>query len=362
MKARLLSLATATALAISLLTAAPASAGYSASVTFPDGNTEFYSPFGGPASIEFNFLPGDPSRVFRVRLRPVGGTAIKTRYFSINPATQTSPQIRQFSWTALSTGSDKPYEVLVNIDGQPIMAQATFILRPRLVSIVSATPNPFLPWVDDDYKDETTIRFKLVETSQPTEAHVYRPNSQGNCCGAEVRFADLGTRVPGAALETWVWDGRDDSNSLLAKGDYFVRIRAEDPANVVRWSKPFKVTIARTYRQLATLQKNGILMHHTGPVTSYRRGGNCFVTKDETDRDLWITCLSASFTVYWRWNLPTGGRIESVSFAYVRVSSEICNGKKGHTTTDSFLRVGGVGQFRCRVDKAKITYSRPVQS
>ena len=50
------------------------------------------------------------------------------------------------------------------------------------------------------------------------------------------------------------------------------------------------------------------------------------------------------------------------SFVYVHVSGEICNGRKGHTTTDSTLRVGGVGQFRCRVDTAKITYSRPVPS
>ena len=73
-------------------------------------------------------------------------------------------------------------------------------------------------------------------------------------------------------------------------------------------------------------------------------------------------CLSASFTVYWRWNLPAGSRIEGASFVYVHVSSEICNGKKGHTKTDTSLRVGGVGQFRCRVDTAKVTYSRPVAS
>jgi hypothetical protein len=165
-----------------------------------------------------------------------------------------------------------------------------------------------------------------------------------------------------AGANEWVWDGRNDSNLDVGVGDYFVKIWADDGVVAPALSKPFKVTIARTYRDRTTLQKDGILMHHTGPVTSYRRGGNCFVTKDETDRDLWITCLSASFTVYWRWSLPTGGRVESASFVYVHVSSAICNGKKGTTKTDSFLRVGGVGQFRCRIDTAKITYSRPVQS
>jgi hypothetical protein len=354
----------AMAVALGLLTAAPAAAAYTATVTFPGGNTEFYSPFGGPASIQFDFQPGDDSTVFRVRLRPVGGTAIKTQYFSVNPASQSSPQIRYFSWPALSTNSDKPYEVLVNPDGQPISAQATFILRPRLVTITGASPNPFLPWVDDDIKDETHISYKLAAASNPTVIKVFAATAQGKCCATPPVFVqDDGPHAEGT--NQYTWNGRTaegPSGTLLPKGDYFVRITAEDSANVVKTSKPFKVSIARTYRATFTKQKDGILMHHTGPVTSYRRGGNCFVTKDETDRDLWITCLSASFTVYWRWALPTGGRVESASFVYVHVSSEICNGKKGITKTDSFLKVGGVGQFRCRIDTAKITYSVPTPS
>ncbi|HWL90726.1 MAG TPA: hypothetical protein VNP90_05125 [Actinomycetota bacterium] len=356
MKARVLSLGVALTLAFGLLTASPAAAAYTASITFPGGNTEFYSPFGGPASIQFDFQPGDPSRVFRVRLRPTGGAVIKTSYFSINPDSQTSPVTKQFSWPGLSANVDKPYQVLVNPDGQANIAQASFILRPRLVSIVSASPNPFLPWIDDDIKDETTIRFKLAATSQPTEAHVYRANAQGKCCGDEVRFEDLGTRVPGTDLETWVWDGRNDSSGLLGKGDYFVKIRAEDPANVVKTSLPFKVSIARTYRANATLQKSATAYHHVGPVTAYLRGGNCFVTKAQTD--LWITCLHAKFTIYWRWNLPNGGRVENVSWTFVPISGDICRFTKGHTTTDSWMRAGATsGQVRCRVDLARVTYS-----
>jgi hypothetical protein len=363
MRKRLLPLGVAMALGLALLTAAPAAAAYTATITFPGGNTEFYSPFDGPASIQFDFQPSDPSRLFRVRLRPVGGTLVKTQYFSVNPASQSSPQIKPFSWTALTTNVDKPYEVLVNEDGQPNIAVASFILHPTLVSIGSATPNPFLPWIDDGIKDTTNVKFNLAADAD-AEALVYRPKSDGRCCAAVVLSDTTDISGLSAGTHTWNWDGQGEGAYAgnLPQGDYFVKIKATDTSALTKTSKPLKVTIARTYRDRTTLQKDGILMHHTGPVTSYRRGGNCFVTKDETDRDLWITCLSASFTVYWRWALPTGGRVESASFVYVHVSSEICNGKKGTTKTDSSLKVGGVGQFRCRIDTAKITYSRPVQS
>jgi hypothetical protein len=362
MRKRFFALGIALGLIVSIFSAAPASAAYGVTITFPGGDTEFYSPFGGPATIHFSFDPGDPPTLFRVRLRPVGGTAIKTSFFSINPASQTSPVDKQFSWDALSTGSDKPYEVLVNPDGSGPTWTAPFVLKPRLVSITSIKPNPFLPWVQDGYRDTTDVTYRLAATSQPTEAHVYNAKLNGSCCASEVRFENLGTKVPGSAPEVWTWDGKNDSNSLLPKGDYFVKIRAEDPANVVRWSKPAKVSIARTYLKLSTVEKNGIAYHHTGPVTSYRRGGNCFVTQDETDKDLWITCLSASFTVYWRWAVPAGSKLQKASFVFIKVSSSICNAKKGITRTDSYLKVGGVGQFRCRIDKARATYGVPTAS
>ena len=196
MRTRFVMLGTAMALVVGLLTASPAVAAYAASISFPDGNTEFYSPFAGPASIQFDFDAGDPSQVFRVRVRPVGGPVFKTRYFSINPTTQASPQIRQVSWDGLETSSDKPYEVIVNPDGQPTIAQASFILQPRLVSIVSATPTPFFPWIDDGYKDTTNVEFGLVADSD-AQARVSRPNYAGKCCGALVRNVDLGNLSAG---------------------------------------------------------------------------------------------------------------------------------------------------------------------
>jgi hypothetical protein len=358
---RLLALGPALGLVLAVLSTSPASAAYDVNITFPNGDNEFYSPFAGPASIEFaNFVPSDPDTTFRVRLRPVGGSAIETRYFSIDPDTQTAPVTRSFSWDALSVQTQRDYEVVVNPNGGAVISSAVFTLDPRLVQITSIKPSPFFPWVPDGYKDTTDVTFKLAASSQPTIVRIYKATLAGKCCGSLVRDDDIGTQVVGT--RHYEWDGRDTGGSLLPKGDYFVKIRAEDPANVVRWSRPVEVSIARTYRKLATLQKNGIAFHHTGPVTSYRRGGNCFVTRDETDKDLWITCLSASFTVYWRWSLPNGGRIERASFVYVKVSSSICNAKKGHTKIDSFLKVGGVGQFRCRIDKARITYSVPTPS
>ena len=121
------------------------------------------------------------------------------------------------------------------------------------------------------------------------------------------------------------------------------------------------MSIARTYRANTTLQKSATAYHHVGPVTAYLRGGNCFLTNAQTD--LWITCLHAKFTIYWRWNLPNGGRVEKVSWTFVPVSGNICRFTKGHTTTDSWMRAGATsGQVRCRIDLAKITYSVPVQS
>ncbi len=365
MRTRSIALGATLAVALGLLTAAPAAAAYDVDITFPGGNTEFYSPFDGPARIKFTFAdfanqPEDPDTTFRVRLRPVGGSTIATHYFSIDPDQETSPAIRRFTWNALSVGAERQYEVLVNPNGGGVISSAVFTLKPRLVSITSIKPSPFLPWITDGYKDTTDIAYRLAANSDPVTLKIYKSTSTGKCCRSAVLVDDLGFRAKGA--QHYEWNGRDGDSALLPKGDYYVKITAEDPANVVKTSPPAKVSIARTYRVFKTVEKNGIANHHTGPVTVYRRGGNCFVTKDETDKDLWITCLSASFTVYWRWSLPTGGRIESVSFVMIKVSSSICNAKKGHTTTDSYLKVGGVGQFRCRVDKARMTYSYPKNS
>lgn len=361
MRTRFLATSLTMAVVLGLLTAAPAAASYAVeSITFPDPSGEFYSPFSGPASVKFTFDGSENNATFSVRLRPAGGAVIFSKDVFVTPDEVGGFEVEDVKWPAVSVNSPKTYVVGVYRNGTRIAAES-FFLRPRLVTITSIVPNPFLPLIDDGRKDTTKVNFDLVSGAD-AEARVYRANNAGRCCGVLVRNDSTGLTGLSAGPNDWIWDGKTNGSAEAGVGSYFVRIWADDGVVAPVMSKPFKVTIARTYRELATLQKNGIAMHHTGPVTSYRRGGNCFVTKDETDRDLWITCLSASFTVYWRWALPAGGRIEKQSFVYVHVSSEICNGKKGHTKTDSFLRVGGVGQFRCRIDLAKVTYSRPIPS
>jgi hypothetical protein len=250
---------------------------------------------------------------------------------------------------------------LVNPDGQPNIAVASFILHPRLVTIGTATPNPFLPWIDDGIKDTTNVKFTLGGDAD-AEARVYRPKTDGKCCGALVLTDSTGLNNLSPGQHTWTWDGQGEGPYAgnLPKGNYFVKIAATDPSAVTKTSKPLKVTIARTYRALTTIEKSATAYHHVGPVSVYLRGGNCFLTNAQTD--LWITCLHAKITIYWRWSLPNGGRIEKVRWTFLPLSVP-CTFTKGHTTTDSWMRVGATsGQVRCRVDKAKITYSRPVAS
>ncbi|HUF58195.1 MAG TPA: hypothetical protein VMR89_01735 [Actinomycetota bacterium] len=363
MKARLLSLGVAMALAFGLLTAAPATATYAvASITFPDASAEFYSPFSGPASIMFTFDGSENNATFNARLRPAGGTAIYTRDVFVTPDEPSGFEIEEFSWPALSVSSAKTYVVAVYRNGTQV-ASESFFLRPRLVTITGASPNPFLPWIDDGYKDTQNVNFKLSADAD-AEARVYRPRTDGKCCGALVLSDNTGISNLSAGAHTWNWDGQGEGTYAgnLPKGDYFVKMVATDLAAVTKVSKPHKVTIARTYRKLDTREKNGAAYHHTGSVTVYERGGNCFVSKlGDPYYDLYVICTNAKFKVYWRWALPKGGRIEKVAFVFLETSAP-CNAKKGHTTTDSSMTVGGSGQFRCRVDRAKITFSVPVAS
>jgi len=359
MRTRLLPFGAAMALALGLLTTAPAATTYNTTITFPDGNTEFCSPFGGPASIRFDFSPGDPSGVFRVRLRPTGGGVIKTQYFAINPSNDPSPQIRSFSWTALGTVSDKPYEVLVNRNGQPSIA-ASFILRPRLVSILSAAPNPFFPWIDNGHKDTTNIRFDLTADAT-VHARVFRPNGAGKCCGALVRNDDLGSFTAGN--KNWIWDGTNDNGDNLGKGNYFVRIWANDGIVAPARSKAMKVTIARTYRATKTRSKTAGAYHHVGPVTPLVLGGDCIVYRSS---DLQVLCQGARVSVYWRWGLASDARIERASFVLDTLDG--CSPsirRAGHTKHESSFTmsenlVGAAGD--CRLVTARITYSYLEQS
>src|SRR5919204_1065616 len=195
---RLLALAIVAALGIATLTALPASATHAVTITFPGGNTEFYSPFGGPATIAFAFGGGDPNALFHVRLRPVGGTAILRKDYSIDTTSQTSPVVKNLSWPSLTAMSgDRSYEVDVTLEGGGAGPwSGFFVLHPKLVRLTDIRPDPFLPWIDDGHKDTTKVSFTLAADAT-TEARVFAATSGGRCCAARVLTEPLGSRLAG---------------------------------------------------------------------------------------------------------------------------------------------------------------------
>lgn len=360
---RFLAIGVAVATGSGLLTATPADASYAVvSITFPDGNSEFYSPFAGPATVTFTFDGSENDATFELRLRPLGGTAIRTKQVLIDPDTQSSPRSVSFSWPALSVASAKTYQVAVYRNGVPQVAAESFLLKPPLVSILGAAPDPFFPKIDDGYKDTTRVRFALAADAG-AEARVYQPRSTGKCCGALVRHESLGNLLAGE--RAWVWDGRDDNGGDLAKGDYFVRIWADDGIVAPALSKAMKVAIARTYRAKATKEKPARMFHHTGPSYPIVLGGGCLVY--ESVGNLIFLCQGGTMTVYWRWGLAANERIVGQSFVVDNPTNGCPRSIRttGHTKHQSWFRmyenlVGAAGL--CSLSTAKITYTYPKAS
>ena len=239
-----------------------------------------------------------------------------------------------------------------------VVATESFSLNPRLVRITSASPNPFLPWIDDDIKDESTITYQLLADSQPLIVRVYKANASGHCCGAKVREDNENNVMEGT--RTWVWDGRGDGGGLQGKGDYFVRITAEDPAHVVKTSKPYKVSIARTYRATDTMQKSATAYHHIGPVTAYLLGE--LLRQQRPNRSVdHVPPREVHDLLALE---PARRRTDRACLMDVRRGLErhlpVHQGPHDERLVDA--RRTTAGQVRCRVDKAKITYSRPVAS
>ena len=178
------------------------------------------------------------------------------------------------------------------------------------MKITGASPNPFFPWVDDDYKDETFVHFNL-QAQADAEARVFKANSAGRCCGALIRNDDIGMNLA-AGSHDWMWDGRGEvahgTAGFRPKGRYFVKIRADEGSAPPATSKPFKVRIERTYRALATKTKPAQNYHHTSASVPIVIGGGCRVTKEPAY--LKILCQGGHISVYWRWGLGTSERIE----------------------------------------------------
>jgi hypothetical protein len=359
MRKRNLAIATGFALALGLLQAAPAFATYTlGSILFPNGSTTFYSPFAGPATIRINFDDSgaglDPPTTLSFRLRVQNGGTLHTESVNINPDPDDSPKMFEFDWPAVSVTTTTTYEVAVYQGGDELGHRA-FTLRPHLVQINSISPNPFFPWINDNYKDTADIAYRLQASSNPVFIRMFESDPMGDCCGAQVRQVQIDNVVVGT--RHYIWNGRDGAGDLLPKGRYWVRVTATSFGGVTQSSAYKPVTIARFYRVNRSASKNGIAFHHRSAITVYRSGGSCGVAKLTSSKDVRIVCRDASVRVYWRWNLPASALIKSVGFSLVGVPNLSCGAAKGHTTTDTFIRVGGVGRFGCRVDKAKVTYS-----
>ena len=358
MRTRSLPVAAAIALAFGLLTALPAAAVYEDPViTFPGGTSEFFSPFSGPATVTFTFDADSSDATFELRLRPLGGSAIREKQVFIDPDTQTSPREVSFSWPALSVTSARTYQVAVyrggNLQGSP----ESFHLLPPLAVITGATPNPFLPWIDDGYKDETRIRFTLAADAD-AEARVFKANGSGKCCGSLIREDQLGSL--GAGSNHWDWDGQGEGSFAGNRpaGKYFVKIWADDGTAPPAISKPKKVSIVRTYRTTAIKTKPGTAYHHTTESATVR-GGDCFV--HALGGFLQVDCHGSRMSVFYRWGLGSAQRIESASFVIDNSQNECGPSRRdpGHSSHESFLTVTDSvsGVTSCRIVTAKITYS-----
>jgi hypothetical protein len=360
MRKRSLAAASLLAVAIGVIRATPALATYSlGSILFPNGSTTFYSPFSGPATVRINFDDAgaglDPPATITFKLRVQNGPTIHTESVNINPDPDDTPMTFPFVWPAVSVTTTTTYEVAAYKGGDELGHRA-FTLRPHLVRIKSISPNPFFPWIADNYRDTTDIAYSLQASSNPVVIRMYASDPSGDCCGTQVRQVTIDNVIVGSDRH-YIWNGRDGGGDLLPKGRYWVRVTATSFGGVTQSSAFEPVAIARFHRVNRSISKNGIAYHHRSAITVHRSGGTCGVAKLASSKDVRVVCRDASVRVYWRWNLPSTGRIEAVGFVMIGVPGLSCGATKGHTTTDTFLRVGGVGRFGCRVDKAKLTYS-----
>jgi flagellar hook capping protein FlgD len=359
MKKRTPALVVAGALTIGLLTAAPAQASFLVSEISFGGPVTFYSPYDGPASIRFTFNDATPAQAgqdaqttfqFRLRLKDAP-TSIHTQNVTINPAVDTSPKTFSFSWPALHTSTQKQYEVAV-YQGSTLKKERTFTLKPYLVKITSIAPDPFYPTIDDGFKDTTRIEWHLAANSNPVELIIKNG-------GSEVRHVTWANRVAGNYGYTW--NGENGSGQVQPEGNYTVIVKAIDSGQVPGQSQA-TVTLDRFFTSTRTKTQNGDAFHHRDPTTVLQGGGTCNVRRLTTPHDVRIICRDARVRVFWRWTLTEpDAAIQSQTFTLIAVSGYTCGasfGRTGDTTgSDTWIQVGALGQRRCRVDKARVTYS-----
>jgi hypothetical protein len=349
-------------LALVFLGATPALAAHTVEITFPPPTAEYYSPFDGPATITITVDPGDTDATFTARLKDPDGELVAKTTIGVLNEDADGFVTKNLSWPALSVTTLTQYTVSVSRDGS-VVATESFFLHPKLVRITGATPNPFFPWIDDGYRDTTTVAFRLEAQADAT-ALVYRARANGTCCGTRVLMQDAGSALdPGA--NTWEWDGRDQDGANLPKGTYFVKIKADDGAVAPATSVPKKVTIKRTYRTTATRSKPARSYHHVGPSSPLVLGGACL--SYVSAGDLQILCQGAKISVFWTWRLDDDEWIVGQRFVVESTPSDCPRSIRSSAHTrhgSSFTVTENLAGSRglCTISTAKITYSYPVAS
>ena len=343
-------------LGASLSVAVPALATFGVVVEVPA--TPVYSPFRGPVTVVFTFDEGDPARVFTVRLRRPGHGTIKEQDFLVDPGSGSSPASVSFAWRELSVSSPTDYVVDVRRQGDgPVITSESFTLLPKLVFAPSASPSPFYPLIEDGFKDSTEIGFSLAADTAGTIIHVLEADVYGRCCGAEIRTADLGPLPEGE--HGWVWDGTNGDAAAAAEGRYFAKVQATDTDAVSMTSKAVPVEIATgMIRRMATKEKVGSAFAGVADEQPTAIGGDCLVSRDADLGTAHVLCANAAISIFWKWQLAPGERIESVGFE-IDGGYYGCHARRDHTSSRSILRVSAPPTSTCTISTARITYSYP---
>ena len=357
MRKRSIPLVLAATVLIGLLTAPAAHASFLvSSISFPNGAVTFYSGFAGPANITFTFddtctpTPGscDPTTTFQLRLREQGSaTNLHTENVTISPSTQTSPRTVPFDWPALQTNVQKKYEVAV-YQGTTQKKVRAFTLKPYLVKITSISPNPFFPTIDDGFKDTTRIEWSLAANSNPVDLFIKNG-------GTELRHVHWDNRVAGNY--SFTWNGENAASVVQPEGVYTVIVQSTDSGQVFGQSQS-NVVLDRFFPATGSKVQEGSAFHHRDPTVVLAAGGSCSLARLTTPKDLRIICNKARVRVYWRWVLTElDAAIQTQTFNLIAVPGYTCGASIGRTGNDTWIQVGALGQRRCRVDKARITYS-----
>ena len=172
--------------------------------------------------------------------------------------------------------------------------------------------------------------------------------------GREVLWCPRSERQLGSNLtagdNSWTWDGRNDNGDNLAKGNYFVRVWADDGSVTgcrkrrrSRSPAPIQGDTVEDGIRITTWARSFVLRRRTASLPERR--GTLDLARRQVQRLLGMELAAADASSARPSCTP---RVREIR-------------KNGHTKTDTSLKVGGVGG-PLSGDTAKITYSRPKAS